>query len=80
MYKCYNKPIPNDIDSEMTSLCNCFVLFIGTMWENWALLGSIFVCVPVLLLLRENYNRLTVDESSKQVPVDVDINEKQSET
>lgn len=53
---------------------------IGTMWENWALLGSIFVCVPVLLLLQENYNRLTVDESSKQVPVDVDINEKQSET
>ena len=47
------------------------------MWENWSLLGAIFVCVPILLLLKENYNRLTVDESSKEVPVEVNIETKQ---
>ncbi|XP_052804242.1 solute carrier family 49 member 4 homolog isoform X2 [Mya arenaria] len=34
---------------------------IGTMWENWCLLGGIFICVPVLLLFKETYNRLDID-------------------
>ncbi|KAK3589570.1 hypothetical protein CHS0354_043025 [Potamilus streckersoni] len=37
---------------------------IGTMWENWCLLGSIVFCLPVLFFLRDNYNRLEVDERS----------------
>ena len=48
------------------------------MWENWSLLGGIFVCVPVLLMLKENYNRLTVDESSRPVQVEVNIENKQN--
>lgn len=51
----------------------------GTMWENWAVLGAIFICVPVLLLLKENYNRLTVDESSKEVNIEVKINDKHTD-
>ena len=49
------------------------------MWENWAVLGAIFICVPVLLLLKENYNRLTVDESSKEVNIEVKINDKHTD-
>ncbi|XP_053372758.1 solute carrier family 49 member 4 homolog [Mercenaria mercenaria] len=37
------------------------LLPIGTMWENWCLIGAIFVCLPVLLLLKERYNRLDID-------------------
>ncbi|KAL4228584.1 Solute carrier 49 member 4 [Mactra antiquata] len=34
---------------------------IGTMWENWCLIGAIFICVPVLLTMKEKYNRLDID-------------------
>ncbi|XP_060584064.1 solute carrier family 49 member 4 homolog [Ruditapes philippinarum] len=37
------------------------LLPIGTMWENWCLVGSVFLCLPVLLLLKERYNRLDID-------------------
>ena len=46
------------------------------MWENWALLGAIFVCVPILLFLKEDYNRLNVDESSKEISIEVNINDR----
>lgn len=39
---------------------------IGTAWENWACLGAIGSCIPVLLLIKENYNRLEVDEIKRQ--------------
>ena len=58
-------------------MCKKFISILGTMWENWALIGAIYVCVPVILLLRENYNRLTIDESSRQVPIEVNVEEKQ---
>ncbi|XP_078324118.1 solute carrier family 49 member 4 homolog isoform X2 [Crassostrea virginica] len=35
---------------------------LGTAWENWACLGAIVSCIPVLFLIKENYNRLEVDE------------------
>jgi len=31
------------------------------MWENWCLLGGIFVCLPILMLFKEHYNRLDID-------------------
>lgn len=37
------------------------LLPIGTMWENWCLIGAIFICLPVLFLLKERYNRLDID-------------------
>lgn len=37
---------------------------IGSAWENWCLLGAIGSCIPVLLLLKERYNRLEIDENS----------------
>ena len=39
----------------------CLNFFSGTMWENWCLVGSIGLCLPVLLLLKERYNRLDID-------------------
>ncbi|XP_033744298.1 solute carrier family 49 member 4 homolog [Pecten maximus] len=36
---------------------------IGTAWENWSILGSIGVGIPVLLLMDDSYNRLSVDET-----------------
>ncbi|XP_072020444.1 solute carrier family 49 member 4 homolog [Amphiura filiformis] len=36
---------------------------IGVMWTNWAILGAITFCVPVLLIYKEKYNRLLLDTS-----------------
>ncbi|XP_052721868.1 solute carrier family 49 member 4 homolog isoform X1 [Crassostrea angulata] len=38
---------------------------IGTAWENWTCLGAIASCIPVLFFIKENYNRLEVDEIKK---------------
>ncbi|XP_025082550.1 disrupted in renal carcinoma protein 2 homolog [Pomacea canaliculata] len=35
---------------------------IGTMWTNWTQIGAVACCLPLLLALRERYNRLEVDE------------------
>ncbi|VDI11899.1 MFS transporter, FLVCR family, disrupted in renal carcinoma protein 2 [Mytilus galloprovincialis] len=40
---------------------------IGTEWENWCLLGAIAACIPVLVFLKENYNRLEIDETEINV-------------
>ena len=53
--------------------------FSGTVWENWALLGAIFVCIPVLCLMKESYNRLSVDESCQSRTLDVNIDQIQSD-
>ncbi|XP_060078843.1 solute carrier family 49 member 4 homolog [Ylistrum balloti] len=37
---------------------------IGTAWENWVLLGSVVVSIPVLLAMNDTYNRLNMDEGS----------------
>jgi hypothetical protein len=44
----------------MQFITKCLI-FSGTMWENWCLVGSVFLCLPVLLLLKERYNRLDID-------------------
>jgi len=38
------------------------MLLSGTQWMSWTMLGSVAVCIPVLLLHRDSYNRLDVDE------------------
>ena len=35
----------------------------GSMWMNWTLTATVAACVPLWLLLRADYNRLTVDEA-----------------
>lgn len=40
---------------------------IGSSWENWCLLGAIGSCIPALLLLKERYNRLEIDETEIKV-------------
>ncbi|XP_046357431.2 solute carrier family 49 member 4-like isoform X1 [Haliotis rufescens] len=39
---------------------------IGTMWMNWTIIGVIGVCVPVLFLLKDTYNRLELDEANTE--------------
>jgi FLVCR family MFS transporter len=43
-------------------LYNFFSLFIGTVWMNWALFASCAGCIPILLMFKERYGRLVVDE------------------
>jgi len=40
----------------------------GTQWMNWTMAGCVAVCIPVLLLHRDSYNRLDVD-----IPVTVPV-------
>ncbi|KAK3698491.1 hypothetical protein RRG08_053459 [Elysia crispata] len=35
---------------------------VGTMWMNWAAIGSCFICIPLISLLKGRFNRLEVDE------------------
>ncbi|CAL1547874.1 unnamed protein product [Lymnaea stagnalis] len=35
---------------------------VGTTWMNWALTCSIFVCVPLIALLKAKFHRLEIDE------------------
>ncbi|XP_033761520.1 solute carrier family 49 member 4 homolog [Pecten maximus] len=44
---------------------------IGTSWESWSILASISVCIPILCLMGDNYNRLKIDENfeKKTTPV-----------
>ena len=30
-------------------------------WMNWTMIGSIVVCIPILFLYKESYNRLDLD-------------------
>lgn len=53
-----------------TCVCNMnkytpIVVSKGTAWENWTCLGAIASCIPVLFFIKENYNRLEVDEIKK---------------
>lgn len=32
------------------------------MWMNWALIGSVGICLPLLLFMKEQYNRMEIDE------------------
>ncbi|KAH9496080.1 hypothetical protein Btru_012685 [Bulinus truncatus] len=48
---------------------------VGTMWMNWTAIGSIVVCLPLILALKGRFNRLEVDESvtvEKYVQISVD--------
>ncbi|XP_064597135.1 solute carrier family 49 member 4 homolog [Liolophura sinensis] len=42
---------------------------IGDSWTTWSVPGTIFVCIPMLLIVKEKYNRLNMDievESPKE--------------
>ncbi|XP_070174311.1 solute carrier family 49 member 4-like [Littorina saxatilis] len=55
----------------LTTICNIgglLFLFvemipnIGYLWMNWTLVGALGLCLPMWVFLKENYNRLAVDE------------------
>ena len=39
----------------------CYCCYAGTQWMSWALACSVAMCIPILLVHREAYNRLDVD-------------------
>ncbi|CAL1548522.1 unnamed protein product [Lymnaea stagnalis] len=48
---------------------------VGTMWMNWALIGSIVVSIPLIVLLKSRFNRLEVDEGVQtQIYVEQEVN------
>ncbi|CAL1534450.1 unnamed protein product [Lymnaea stagnalis] len=40
---------------------------VGTMWMNWTAIGSIVVCIPLIMALKGRFNRLEVDEGLKKL-------------
>jgi len=44
-----------------------FIPNIGSIWINYVLVGSVVVSVPAVLLIRERYNRSSVDELVQQM-------------
>ena len=34
----------------------------GTLWMNWVMVGASAVGIPLLFLMKEQYNRLDLDE------------------
>ncbi|KAK7100800.1 solute carrier family 49 member 4 homolog isoform X2 [Littorina saxatilis] len=46
---------------------------IGSMWTNWVLAGASAVCLPLLLLMKEQYNRLEIDEHNPRLSIEVVI-------
>jgi hypothetical protein len=45
----------------------------GTVWTNWMIVGTSGVCLPLLLLVKEQYNRLTVDELHPKVNAQITV-------
>ncbi|PVD36115.1 hypothetical protein C0Q70_03088 [Pomacea canaliculata] len=53
------------IANNFVGLIFLFVLMdpnVGTMWTNWTMVGTIGICIPMILAMKESYNRLDVDE------------------
>ncbi|XP_022100527.1 disrupted in renal carcinoma protein 2 homolog isoform X2 [Acanthaster planci] len=40
---------------------------IGVIWMNWLLLGAIAVCIPLLMMYKEHYNRLDEDKMESSI-------------
>lgn len=39
------------------------VVSVGTLWMSWTLFGITALAIPVLLMLKERFNRRQVDET-----------------
>ncbi|CAG2196757.1 DIRC2 [Mytilus edulis] len=59
----------------LTTMCNVgsfiFLLLqmipsIGTDWENWCLLSVICVCIPLMFMFKDSYNRSIIDEKTEE--------------
>lgn len=46
---------------------------IGTLWTNWMIVGTSGVCLPLLFLLKEKYNRLEIDEHNPSLVAEITI-------
>ncbi|XP_063417712.1 solute carrier family 49 member 4-like [Mytilus trossulus] len=59
----------------LTTMCNVgsfiFLLLqmipsIGTDWENWCLLSVICICIPLMFMFKDSYNRSIIDERPEE--------------
>ena len=48
----------------------CLFLIAGHIWTCWLLVGTSGICLPALLLMKERYNRLDVDDVTTVITVD----------
>ncbi|XP_072020912.1 solute carrier family 49 member 4-like [Amphiura filiformis] len=39
---------------------------IGVLWTNYAVLGAVAICIPMLLVYKERYNRLSQDTAAEE--------------
>lgn len=46
---------------------------LSSSWTNWTLVGACAVCLPLLLLMKEQYNRLDIDEHNPSLTAEVII-------
>lgn len=46
---------------------------IGSLWMNWMLLGSIGICFPALIIMKERYRRLEIDEHNPSLTAEIYI-------
>ena len=45
----------------------------GTIWTNYVLVAATGVCLPVLLVMKEEYNRLEIDEHNPSLTAEIVI-------
>ena len=51
--------------------CVFFIPDIGTVWMNYVLVISSLVCIPAVLLTKESYRRLDVDDPNAAAGDDI---------
>ncbi|KAK7495629.1 hypothetical protein BaRGS_00013076 [Batillaria attramentaria] len=53
---------------------------IGSSWTNWTIVGASGICLPLLLLMKEQYNRLEIDEHNPSLTAEIIIPPPEEET
>ena len=54
--------------------CHVISTFVaGTIWTNYVLVAATGVCLPVLLVMKEEYNRLEIDEHNPSLTAEIVI-------
>lgn len=53
---------------------------IGSSWTNWTIVGASGICLPLLFLMKEQYNRLQIDEHNPSLSAEIIIPPPSAET
>lgn len=55
----------------MDTLNGLLVTVLGHSWTNWMLVGTSGICLPLLFLMKEKYNRLEIDEHNPSLTAEI---------